>query len=188
VQDVTDIWQAMEKANAAVAQHRIELDKAAETQRISNDLAGKTAEAFGKDEVAGLRSAAQAQAELAVRAGDATSAQVKMAELVRTSAAEVIGASAKALPGLVQQTAATQRLAEAARLGSGAEHEAEVQNQITGSTHDALTRAIATGDPALIARAQRLRDPREVQIKANDAAQQERVIRDRITPIPIRSP
>lgn len=174
------IYEAEQKASEAVEMHRIELQKTADTQKLTNDLAVKTADAFGNDEVKGYQAAALAQATLAARQGDALDVQSKYNELLRTGAVQAIDAAARVIPSLVQQTAASQRLADASAKGSAAEHEAELQNQATTATHDALAKAIASGDAGLVSRVQKLQDLTLAQIKANDAATQAKAINDSI--------
>jgi hypothetical protein len=164
------IYEAEQKASQAVELHRIELQKQSTIQDLTTKGVLATAEAFGKDEVAGLQAAALAQARLAVVQGQALDVGAKYTEILRNQAAEAINAAARALPGLIQQTAATERLADAAIKGAGAEHDAELQNQASAATHDALAKAIATGDQALVDQAKALTDVTLAQIKANDAA------------------
>jgi hypothetical protein len=164
------IYEAEQKASQAVELHRIELQKQSTIQDLTTKGVLATAQAFGKDEVAGLQAAAAAQAQLAVVQGQAIDVGAKYTEILRNQAAEAINAAARALPGLIQQTAATERLADAAVKGAGAEHDAELQNQATAATHDALAKAIATGDQALVEQAKALTDVTLAQIKANDAA------------------
>ena len=174
------IYEAEQKASQAVETHRIELQKASTIQDLTTKGVLETADAYATDEVGGLRAAATAQAELSVKQGQAIDVQSKATEILRAGAAEAVDAGAKALQPLIQQAAASQRLADAAAKGSAAEHEAELQNQATAVTHDALTKAIASGDPALVSRAQKLQDMTLAQIKANDAATQARAINDSI--------
>ena len=162
-----DAWQ---KGNQALASNQTELDKTAQAQSLVNQGAVGVAKAYGESETAGLQAAAaeQARADAMEKGGDITA---RSQQILATWAATAIKSSAEALPGLAQQLTATQNLADAAAKGTAAEHDAQVQNTITAATHDALAKAIASGNPALIAEARNVTAATAALVKKNDAAQ-----------------
>jgi hypothetical protein len=128
------------------------------------------AAAYAQSEVAGLKAAAAEQARIDVleKGGDVGA---RTQQILASQAAEALAATAKTVPALQQQIDATTKLANATGEGAEKAHEAALQNQVTAATHDALNKAIATGNPALIDEAKNLTAVVEAQIRANDAAQ-----------------
>lgn len=173
-----DISQAMARGNVAMNAARQQsittLQKEAETQRIANELGLATAKAYGTDVVAGYRAAAQAEAELAVRAGQATDAAAKTQEILRTQAVAAIQAGAQQIAAAQPQIVAAEKLADATKRGTAAAHEQDLQNQAAAQTQDALAKAEATRNPALIAQAKALNDAALAEVKRRDAAEQSR--------------
>ena len=162
---VTDqVTAAMAKWDAALAANL-------KTQDLQTQGVMDVADAYQKGEVPGIQAAAKAQAEMDVRMGNASDVQARYNQLLAAGAAEAIQSAAKAIPALGLQLAASERLADAATRGAGAEHEMELQNQATAATHDALAKAEATGNEALIKEAKALTDTTLAIIKKNDAAQ-----------------
>jgi len=164
-------WEAQLRASDAVEKFRIELKKASDTQDLTTQGIIKTAAAYQQGLVPGLKSAAEEQAKLDVRLGNATDVGARTQQLLKASAAAAIDSAAKAIPELAKQAEASEKLAAAAKNGTGAQHEAELQNQATAATHNALAAAEATGNGALIAQAKALTESTLAQIKKNDAAQ-----------------
>jgi hypothetical protein len=141
-----------------------------ETERIRvAGVQATTAAYLGEGgEVAGLKAAAEAAAVLEQRAGRTTTAQM----LLTASAVEAAEAGAKNVPVLGLQIAASQRLVTATEKGTAAEHEQVLANQVVTATHDALAKAVASGNPALIAQAEAITKSTSELIKRNDVLQQ----------------
>jgi hypothetical protein len=161
---------ATEARTRVIAEATAQLSKEQQVQKATTEGALAEAKAYGVDAVAGYKAAADAQARLLVMQEPLKNFEVERQRLLEASAAEAINAAAKALPAIQQQIAANQRLADAAKQGTAAEHEAALQNQAAAATHDALTKAIASGNQSLIDQAKALTDQTLAQIKANDAA------------------
>jgi hypothetical protein len=148
-----------------------EIGKAATLAEMEAAGQLKTADAYRQSEAAGLRDAAMQQARIAgLTTG--VSVQAKYTELLRAGAVAAINAAQQQSTAFKATLAASTRLVDAAKLGTAAEHDAELQNEAVARTHDAVTKAIATGDQALIERAQKLEDETAAQLKANAALQQ----------------
>jgi hypothetical protein len=161
---------AAEARNRVIAETTAQLSKEQQVQKATTEGALAEAKAYGIDAVAGYKAAADAQARLLVMQEPLKNFEVERQRLLEAGAAEAINASAKALPALQQQIEANQRLADAAKLGSAAEHEAGLQNQIAAATHDAVAKAAASENDALKAQAQALTDQTAARIKANEQA------------------
>jgi hypothetical protein len=156
--------------NRAIAETTASLGKEAQVQKETTDGVLAEAKAFSVDAVSGYKAAADAAAKLLVTQEPLKDFETERQRLLNESAAAAINAAAKALPGLDDQTAANNRLAEAAKGGTAAEHEAELQNKVVTSTQDALNKAMATENTELIDHAKNLTDDTAARIKANDAS------------------
>jgi hypothetical protein len=169
-----DVFLAMDAGNAAMngslAETGVQFQKETDLANKANQGLLGVAGAYVQSEAAGLKAQAAEQARIDTinKGGDATA---RYQTILESWAAAAIDSAGKALPGLRLQADATQNLADAAAKGAGAEHEAQLQNQVTAATHDALTKAIQTGNPALIAEAQNVTAATAALIKKNDAAQ-----------------
>ncbi len=144
-------------ANAAAKQAAIEIitrktaeiGKETDVQTLSNKVLLDAAKITSTDEVAGIRAAAQASAELQRQQEPLINVQQKANELIAAGATASIDAASKAFPALRQQTEAQTRLADASGLGADAEHRQALENVALAATHEAAANAAAKGDPAL---------------------------------------
>ena len=166
------IYEAELKAEDAIKRHRIELEKSNETQRITNDLALKTAAAYGTSMAGGLRAAAEAQAILDVRAGNARNVQQRTIDLLRTAAAESAKSLGEQEAAGVNAIAAQERLATATEKGTSAAKEQEIQNEAIAKTETMLAQATALHDENLRKLALAYKDLFEAQGRAKEAATQ----------------
>lgn len=168
------VYAAMDAGNAAFAgslrQVGVEFQKEVTLADLATQGVQKIAAAYLVSESAGLKAAAAEQARIAVlqSGGDV---QTRSRQILETQAAGAIQSSTAALPGLARQAEATQRLADAAKIGTEAQHEAELQNQVTAATQDALTKANNSGNQALIDQANAAAKATEALLRHADANQ-----------------
>jgi LAS superfamily LD-carboxypeptidase LdcB len=143
--DTDKVAMAQQAATQAVAMWKAEIQKAADTQKIANDLALVEARAYGTDVVAGYQAAAKAAGELAVREGTAVDARAKAQELLATQAVQAIRAGREAVAAALPQIANEQKLLEASRLGYEAAQDQQIANAAAEKTQDAVNRAKTVG-------------------------------------------
>lgn len=165
---ITDAW---DKGKEALATFNTESQRSATLQDAQTQGVMGTAQAYLAGEIPGLQAAAKAQADLEAMQGQTADAATRAQQILAAQAATAISSAAASVPALGLQATAIQNLADAAAKGTSAEHDAQIQNQITAQTHEVLAKAIASGNPALIQEAQAVTDATAALIKKNDAAQ-----------------
>jgi len=164
-------WQAQQRGRDAVEAHNVQLQRASVFQADYNKGVLDSA-AAGENEVEQQRRLAAAQGELAAKQSQAQSGAAKAQEILATASAEATGQLAKQLPVLSEQQLAVGRLVNASKEGTQQEHEAALQNQITATTHAALTAAKAADKDITTEAAKAIADKTAIQIRANDVLQQ----------------
>jgi hypothetical protein len=162
----------------ALAAAGVEFGKESDLAKQASQGALNIADAFIASEAAGLRATAAVQAtrDVLEKFGDTAShtAQIEqgMNDILRDQATTAISTSQQQLDALTRTTAANDNLAAASERGAAAVRDAQIANQAAQETQDTLAKAYASGDAALIARAEALRQLTEEQLKANEAAQE----------------
>lgn len=153
----------------AVARHNDELTKAATIQDAQTAGVIRSIDAFKTSEAAGYRVIAEEQARVEVmqRGGDAA---MRTRQILEESAAGAIQAGQKQVAAALPQVAAAERLADAAKKGGAAQHEAELQAAAAARTQDAVAKAEASRNPGLIAQAKALDAAALAEVRRSDAA------------------
>lgn len=175
--------------NQAFAAAGIEFQKQIEEAARLREGTLSTADAFITSEAAGIRmkAAVQAAEEVFQRFGDL---QGRNAELLQRTNAILEQQSVAAIEAAEQQARAFDRtitankaFADASAQSTAALKEAQIVNAAAVETQDAYAKALAAGDPALIARAEALQRQAEAQIRANQAAQESTQVNERANQI-----
>ena len=147
--------EGLSASTQARTEANIELSKQSTLTQMATKGETDIAQAYLTSEAAGLRVAASVQAQNeALTTG--VDYQTRYQQILNQNAAVAINSAAKQYAAGQQTLTANQLLATAAAQGVSAEHEQELQNTATAQTQNALAAAIASGNPALIARAQAL--------------------------------
>lgn len=163
----------------AVARIANENRIAADSARLESEGTIKSAEAYRVNTVEGLKAAAMTQAVAQARSG-VISVQQAYNQLLTDAATKAIASSAAQAAALNPIIEGNARLAEAAKIGGGALRDAEIHNEAVARSQDAVNRALATGNAALIEHAQRTQDDNEKQLLTNETLKQTTAARTEI--------
>lgn len=153
----------------AITKRNAELEKAIRIKDMEAAGEMKVLDAFKISEAAGYREIAMQEARIKV-AQHMGNEQEEARVILEASALSALRAGAQQVAAALPQVAAQERLAQAAKGGAAAQHEAEVQAQIATRTQDALAKAEASRNPKIIAQAEALNKAAEAEIRRSNAA------------------
>lgn len=161
--------QATQKLSAVIRDQ-------SEALQLEARSANSVADAYARSTIEGLKAAAAREALLEHEKDSGVNVGQRTNDLLAQQAGAAITKGGEDVSNLTRSAEAQARIAQAARVSSAAEHEAEIQNKITAATYDLLAKAAASGNAAQIAEANKLAGSIGEQIKAEDVATQQKSI------------